>query len=68
MKVNGVKMKRLIFCFFLLWAPLAITGFGQPGDPGTDPDVPISGIEILIALGGLFGAGKFLASKRNQKG
>jgi hypothetical protein len=28
---------------------------GQPGDPGGDPDVPISGIEILIGLGALFG-------------
>jgi len=33
--------------------------FGQPGDPTPDPDtVPITGIEILIGLGGLMGVKK----------
>jgi len=37
----------------------------QPGDPGGDPDVPITGIEYLIGAGALFGAfKKFFAKKK----
>ncbi|MFZ6014001.1 MAG: hypothetical protein ACOYXT_26915 [Bacteroidota bacterium] len=38
----------------------------QPGDPETDPDVPISGIEILIGLGGLFGAKKIYDLRKKK--
>lgn len=40
----------------------------QPGDPGDDPDnpVPIGGIEILIALGALFGAKKVYDIRKNR--
>lgn len=39
----------------------------QPGDPG-DPDAaPISGIEYIIGLGGLFGVKKMLAKSKNRK-
>ncbi len=38
----------------------------QPGDPGGDPDVPITGIEILLALGGLLGIKKLYGSKRKS--
>lgn len=61
MKIIEGKKKRAIFCFFLLWAGLTITVFGQiPGDPGTNPDkeVPISGIEWLLVSGGILGARK----------
>lgn len=39
----------------------------QPGDPGGDPDnpIPISGIEILLAAGALFGIRSIV--KRNDK-
>lgn len=56
-KISGEK-KVTIVCFFLLWCALSTTGLSQPGDPGTDPDVPISGIEWLLAAGGIFGARK----------
>lgn len=40
--------------------------FAQPGNPGGDPDVPLGGIELLIAAGALFGAKKwFDKSKKN---
>jgi hypothetical protein len=65
MKNTEGKKKRAIFCFFLLWAGFAMTAFGQPGDPGTNPDVPISGIEWLLIGGGILGAGRFL--KRIRK-
>ncbi len=38
-----------------------------PGGPPCDPDVPITGIEILIALGGALGIRKFLTSKKNSR-
>jgi hypothetical protein len=34
-----------------------------PGDPGVDPDVPITGIEILIGAGGIYGLRKMLRKK-----
>jgi hypothetical protein len=45
-------VKKLIL-IFLSFA--AYTAVAQPGDPGGDPDVPISGLEILIAAGSLLG-------------
>jgi hypothetical protein len=39
----------------------------QPGDPGGDPDVPITGIEILLAMGGFLGLRKlFMNSKKEN--
>jgi hypothetical protein len=53
----------LLTCFMILpWL-----GISQPGDPETDPDVPISGIEILIGLGGLYGAKKYVDLKRKNR-
>ena len=53
---------------FWLWlVPCLLLGFGvfaQPGDPGGNPDVPITGIEILIVAGSLFGVKKFLDHKK----
>jgi len=37
----------------------------QPGDPGGDPDVPLGGIEWLLAAGAALGAKKWL--DRNKK-
>ena len=47
--------------FFLL----SVVCFAQPGDPGEDPDVPLGGIELLIAAGAAFGARKWL--HKNKK-
>ena len=64
--------KRIIVTLF--FAAAALTVFCQPGagDPvegGAKPGtVPISGIEILIGLGGLLGAKKIFDSKRKGKG
>jgi hypothetical protein len=38
-----------------------------PGGPPCDPEVPISGIEILLALGGLLGIRKLLTSKKDSR-
>ena len=41
-------------------------GKGPPGDPITDPDVPISGVEILLLAGGIFGAKKYFDHKKDK--
>jgi hypothetical protein len=50
---------------FLILMPAIVVA--QPGDGGGDPDVPISGIEILIALGSLFGLSRFFAKSKTPK-
>jgi hypothetical protein len=48
---------------------LVISSFGQPGgggNPGGGPPVPITGVEVLIAAGGLLGW-KFLTRKAKEK-
>ena len=58
------KVARVSIFVFLL--SLTFPVYAQPGDPGGDPDVPIGGIELLIAAGALFGAKKWLdRSKKN---
>jgi hypothetical protein len=63
MKLN-LFIQRLflstIFCMVVFVAT------AQPGDPSNDPDVPITGIEILIALGGVLGIRKFISSKQRR--
>jgi hypothetical protein len=46
---------------------VSATAFGQPGDPGGDPDVPITGLEYLIGGGALFGI-RTLLKRMKQKG
>lgn len=57
-----MKITLLFFLFFICAAKL----FAQPGDPAADPDVPITGIEILIAVGGALGARKLLNARRRN--
>lgn len=38
----------------------------QPGDPNGDPGVPITGIEILISMGALFGVKKLLGKSKQK--
>lgn len=40
---------------------------GNPGGGGTPGSVPISGIEYLIGLGGLYGFKKILGSQKNKQ-
>ena len=54
-----MKVRLLIILLFV-----SFTVWSQPGDPGGDPDVPITGIEILIAIGGALGIRKFLQQRR----
>jgi hypothetical protein len=66
MMINFKALKKFLVIIFLL-SPAGLA-FCQPGDPMTDPDptVPITGIELLIGAGALFGAFKALEKKKNN--
>jgi len=72
---KGVKS---CFIFFLLIISIMVLMgsiqpvYAQPGGnpcpfPPCNPDVPITGIEILIGLGGALGAKHILRLKRKSK-
>jgi hypothetical protein len=54
---------KFLFTFLLLMLPALL--WAQPGPP-VDPDVPISGIEILLFLGGALGLRKYFSSRKKQ--
>lgn len=60
-----MKARLFLALIIFLVGPLMIA-YAQPGDPGGDPDVPITGIEILIGAGGALGIKKML-QKRKKK-
>lgn len=63
MKLNRFIL-RLLFSTVLCL--VVIVTFAQPGNPDTDPDVPITGIEILLAIGGILGIRKVITSKSRR--
>jgi len=67
MKMKKFNTLLLFFCFFIFYVGNTFSSFAQPGDPGGDPDVPISGIEILLVIGGALGFKKLIGSKRFKK-
>lgn len=58
-------MRLRLVAFFIFTSSLlaAQPGGGGPGGGG-DPDVPLGGIELLIAAGALFGAKKALDKRK----
>lgn len=65
-----ILRSRKFTLFLLVFMFIGTLAFGQPGDPGGDPDenpVPITGIEFLIGAGMLFGAKKILSSRNKSK-
>ena len=52
---------RALICFFLF---LSVVVWAQPGDPGGDPDVPLTGVEWLLLAGGALGIKRFLFRKK----
>jgi hypothetical protein len=63
MKLN-LFIHRLLLSTLLYMVVFVATA--QPGDPGGDPDVPIAGIEVLIALGGFLGLRRFISSRQRR--
>ena len=60
----GKSQSLRIFTLVLLFCGILGVAFAQPGDP--TPPVPISGIEILLLLGGGLGIKKYF-DRRNSK-
>lgn len=60
-------MRLRLVAFFIFTSSLlaAQPGGGGPGGGG-DPDVPLGGIELLIAAGALLGAKKALDKKKSK--
>jgi len=57
-----VRIKITLLFIVLLFT--AVRLFAQPSDPNADPDIPITGIELLMALGGALGIRKLISDKR----
>ena len=55
------------FVLFVIFILLPAFLLAQPGDPGGDPDVPITGIEILLALGGVLGIKKIFIRNKTKE-
>ena len=60
-----MKFIRPFLVLFLLALP--VLGICQPGDPGGDPDVPITGIELLLGGGILLGIRKIYFQIKSKK-
>ena len=60
-------MKFITPFLILLFILLPMLGFSQPGDPGGDPDVPITGIEFLLGGGLILGIRKIIAQVKSRK-
>ncbi len=57
----------LVFGLVLLCAVVPLSSVAQPGNPAGDPDVPITGIEFLLGMGGILGAKKIRDSIRKKE-
>ena len=58
-----MKARVIITLIVILFSTVLMA---QPGDPNVDTDVPISGIEILLAAGGLAGLRKWYVSRKKS--
>jgi len=56
---------KIFFIFLLVSLPMML--YAQPGPP-TDPDVPITGIEILIGAGAAYGISRKWLRKKQRNG
>lgn len=74
MKLNATILQKakqvIVFCIVIV--ALSVTNVdAQPGDPGggTKPgeEVPITGIEILVAAGGALGIRKLIQSRKARQ-
>lgn len=66
MKKIKVLLPLSIFFLFTINVAVSQPDGGGPGS-GDDPDVPITGVEILIVVGGLLGFRKLANIKRKSE-
>ena len=62
-----MRVFNLLPLLILLFIILPLVGMCQPGDPGGNPDVPITGIEFLVGGGALLGIRKIIATRKSRK-
>jgi len=62
-----MRVFNLLPLLILLFIILPLAGMCQPGDPGGNPDVPITGIEFLVGGGALLGIRKIIATRKSRK-
>lgn len=65
MRIVGSPFKTLLICASLILL-CTFSVVAQPGNPAGDPDVPITGIELLVALGGVLGIKKLIGKKKSN--
>jgi LPXTG-motif cell wall-anchored protein len=68
--MSRLRLSFLVFCMLVLLVSCPRLSLAQPGDPRTgDPDssVPLTGIEVLVGLGSLFGVKKIFESRKKNK-
>ena len=64
MKMIPSNVTKKYFYVFLL-SMLSQVLSAQPADPSVAPDVPITGIEVLLGIGGAYGVKRFLRRKKS---
>lgn len=60
-----MKNERFLLLLILFFSTINL--WAQPGDPGGGGNpTPITGLEILLAAGGLFGAKRLYSNRRKK--
>lgn len=62
-----MRFARLVPFIVLVVLLVPALGLAQPGDPGGDPDVPLSGIEFLIGGGAILGLRRLLQIHKSTR-
>jgi hypothetical protein len=64
--MRNLRWPFLIICLLTLMILIPAVCLAQPGDPG-NPDSPITGIEVLLGIGGFLGIKKLYNSRKGRK-
>ena len=65
MKMIPFNVTKKYFYVFLLSMLSQVLSAQPPSDPSAAPDVPITGIEVLLGIGGAYGVKRFLRRKKS---
>ena len=73
-RLQSYSVKTAIFLLvmsaltFTAWAQPGGGGNPCPGGPPCDPEVPITGVELLIGAGAVYGISRKWLGKKQRKG